>query len=158
MLEYDYKEMVKNDILEMLKENYINDEIFDYIYKDENNYFVEFNEHFTKKIIEEAQENDYITGNRSGSYTFNRATAREYVLSDGIDILDSMRAEGLIDEGIIGDYFLDENWEAMDVNIRWYCCIEVTEDAVNDFEQYLNEKASLLLEKIYVECGGCDNE
>lgn len=158
MLKYDYKEAVKNDIFEYLKENYMNDEIFDYIYKDENNYFIEFNEHFTEKIINEAQECDYVTGNCGGTYTCNSNVAKEYVLGDGIDILESMRFGGLIDRGTIGDLFLDENWEAMDINIRWYCCFEVTEDAVNDFEDYLNENENLLLEKIYVECGGCDNE
>lgn len=158
MLSYDYKEEVKKDIFEYLKENYMNDEIFDYIYKDGNNYFVEFNEHFTEKTIKEVQEDDYVTGYGGGSYVYDKATAKEYVLADGIDILDSMRFDDLIDRETIGDYFLDENWQAMDFNCRWYCCIEAAEDAVNDFEQYLNEKASLTLEKIYVECGGCDNE
>lgn len=158
MKKYDYKEEVKKDIFEYLKENYMNDEIFDYIYKDENEYFIEFNEHFTQKIIKEVQDDDYVTRYGGGSYVYDKATAREYVLADGIDILDSMRFEDLIDRETIGDYFLNKNWQEMDFNCRWYCCFEVTEDAVNDFEQYLNEKAPLMLEKIYVECGGCDNE
>lgn len=158
MLSYDHKEEVKKDIFEYLKENYMNDEIFDYIYKDGNEYFIEFNEHFTQKIIEEVQEDDYVTGNGGGSYVYDKATAKEYVLTDGIDILDNVRFDDLIGKETIADYFLDEDWQATDANIRWYCCFGAAEDAVNDFEEYLNEKASLMLEKIYVECGGCDNE
>ena len=75
-----------------------------------------------------------------------------------IDILESMRFYDLIDRETIGDLFLNEDWEAMDVDCRWYCCMEVTEDAVNEFEDYLNKNENLLLEKIYVKCGGCDNE
>lgn len=35
--------------------------------------------------------------------------------------------------------------------------IEMALEAVNEFEEYLNEQ-NTMLEKIYVECGGCDNE
>lgn len=69
-----------------------------------------------------------------------------------------MRFDGFIDRETIADYFLDEDWQALDANIRWYCCFEMASEAVCDFEEYLNEEQNALLEKIYIECGGCDNE
>lgn len=157
MLSYDYKEEVKKDIFEYLKENYMNNKIFNYIYKEGDECFVEFDKIFIQKITEEVQD-EYRMRRYNYYDVCNKDIAREHVLDDGIDILNEIIFDELIDKETIANYFLDENWEAMDAECRWYCCFEIAEDAVNDFEQYLNEKASLMLEKIYVECGGCDND
>lgn len=60
-----------------------------------------------------------MTGNASGSYTFNRWKAQEYVM-DNIDLLAEMCSEFGIDNAEIGEKFLEEEWEWMDVSIRSY--------------------------------------
>ena len=70
---YNYLEAMKNDITE-----YINDNInlADYADRDELESYLN-DELFTE---------DSVTGNASGSYTFSRAQAHEYV-TDNIDLL-----------------------------------------------------------------------
>lgn len=63
---------------------------------------------------------DGVTGNASGSYTFSRWQARQYVL-DNVDLLLEVCGEFGIDAAEIGQRFLDEDWEWMDVSIR--CCL-----------------------------------
>lgn len=156
MLKFDYKEAVKKDIFEYLKENYRNEEIFDYIYREDGEFFVGFDEGFVQKITREATEK--VTGEYSVNYVCSKEKAKECVLADGIDILNQLVFDGFLDKEEIGDYFLDEDWQALDAECRWYCCIEMSQEAVDEFEEYLNEDANTMLEKIYVECGGCDNE
>lgn len=155
MLKFDYREAVKKDIFEYLKENYRNDKIFDYIYREDGKFFVEFDERFVQKITREATET--LTGKYSVNYVCSKEEAKEHVLDDGVDILSEFVFEGFLDKEEIGDYFLDEDWQVMDAECRWYCCIEMASDAVNEFEQYLNEQ-NTLLKKIYIECGGCEND
>lgn len=155
MLKFDYKEAVKKDIFKYLKENYRNDKIFDYIYREDDEFFVGFDEDFVQKITREATE--MLTGEYSVNYVCSKEKAKKYVLADGIDILNELVFEGFLDKEDIGDYFLGEDWQALDAECRWYCCIEMASEAINEFEEYLNEQ-NTLLEKIYIECGGCDND
>ena len=61
---------------------------------------------------------DSVTGNASGSYTFNRETSKEYVL-DNTDLLKEAYTEfGQKEE--IADVICDEEWESADVTIRCY--------------------------------------
>ena len=79
---------------------------------------------------------DSITGNASGSYTFNRVQASEYVL-DNMDLLEEATEEFGIDSADIGNHFLAEDWELFDVTIRCYllpqCIAEVLEDYADEF-------------------------
>lgn len=70
--------------------------------------------------LQEALENeDAITGNASGSYFCNSWKARQKVM-DNIDLLRDA-AEGLgFDAADIGEMFLNEAFEAMDVILRVY--------------------------------------
>lgn len=62
---------------------------------------------------------DTITGNGSGSYTYNRLQAREYVL-DNMDLLVEACDSFGIEADTIAKKFLDGEWEWMDVTIRCY--------------------------------------
>lgn len=77
---------------------------------------------------------DSVTGNASGSYTFNRETAKEYVL-DNTDLLKEAYTEFGQKENI-ADVICDEDWESADVTIRcyllWQAIAEVLEDLDND--------------------------
>lgn len=160
MLRNSYYNDVQDDILKMLKEEYQNEEeLKDYIYKDGSEYFVEFDDNFKDRILEVAEMDDGITGNASGSYFCNFYEAKEcFFENEGIEILKDAIDEGLIEKEQVADYFLNDDYESLDVVCRFYACSQVAEDAVNEFEQYLNENEEELLKEIYVECGGCDND
>lgn len=147
-----YYEDVKENILEMLKERYQNEEeLTDYIYKAGSEYYVEFDNKFNHKIYEDAVEDDNITGNLSGSYFCNYYKAREYFLeNNGTEILQDAVNEGLIKKEQIADYFLNDDFESLDVLYRDYACGQVFEETVDEFEQYLNENEELLLKEIYI--------
>lgn len=79
---------------------------------------------------------DSVTGNASGSYTFNRVQASLYVL-DNMDLLEEAVEEFGIDSADIESHFLAEDWEWMDVTIRCYilsqCIAEVLEEYADKF-------------------------
>lgn len=74
---------------------------------------------------------DSVTGNASGSYTFNRWKAQEYVI-DNMDLLTEMCSEFGIDNATIGEKFLDEEWEWMDVSIRCYLLPQAINAALDE--------------------------
>jgi len=59
-----------------------------------------------------------VTGNASGSYTFNTWQARENVLGAEDVLKDACSEFGCMD--VLGEKFLDGEWEWMDVTIRCY--------------------------------------
>lgn len=102
---YDYLESMKADINEYLEEN---KELLE-LDRDE----------LEEKLNDDLWVNDSVTGNASGSYTFCRATAKEYV-EDNMDLVQEMASEFGIDNATIGEKFLDDEWEWFDVSIRCY--------------------------------------
>lgn len=75
---------------------------------------------------------DSVTGNASGSYTFNRVQASLYVL-DNMDLLEEAAAEFGIDSADIGTHFLAEDWEWMDVTIRCYMLSQCIAEALEKY-------------------------
>ena len=79
---------------------------------------------------------DSVTGNASGSYTFNSYTAKEYV-TDNM----GLAKEALIEFGTeperIADMFLNEDWESMDVIIRCYLLGQAISEALDEIEDEL---------------------
>ena len=111
MMNYNYLESMKEDV----KEYIINDSelsIDDLICN---------RSELEEKLNENLWAYDGVTGNASGSYTFNSYKAKEYVL-DNMDLLEEMCNEFCIDAETIGIKFLDGSWEWMDVSIRCYTC------------------------------------
>lgn len=106
----DYKEQVKNDLLEYAKECY------------------EYDKDITaEQIMEQAWTADSVTGNGSGSYTFNTYEAEknlsELVWDD--ELLDIFKDFGY------DSIPLDKGAEAIDVIIRCYLLSEFTDDVQN---------------------------
>jgi hypothetical protein len=122
---YNYLEAMKEDVLE-----YINNEInlSDYEDLDELEQF----------LNDELWTVDSVTGNASGSYTFNRCQAQEYVC-DNIDELKEALDDFGTDAETITDKFLSEDWEYFDVTIRCYllgaAISESLEEIEEDFEK-----------------------
>jgi len=75
---------------------------------------------------------DSVTGNASGSYTFNSWTAKEYVL-DNTDLLKEAYTEfGQKEE--IADVLCDEKWEEADVTIRCYLLGQAIAEVLDDLD------------------------
>ena len=103
---YNYLEAMKQDITNYI-ENEIN--INDFSDRDE----------LEERLNDDLFIDDSVTGNGSGSYTFNRAEAEEYVKYND-DLLKEALLEFGIDSETVAEKFLDGEWEWMDVTIRCY--------------------------------------
>lgn len=117
---YDYREAVKDDVLEYIN-NEINFEDFDTL--------EELEEHLNEVLFTE----DSVTGNASGSYTFNTHEAEENICHN-LDLL----GEALEEFG--GGYdILKDGAEAADVTIRCYLLGECIAAALEEIEDDFNE-------------------
>ena len=117
---YDYRKEMKNDIEEYIREN-VNKG--DYSDKDEA----------YEALNDDLWTADSVTGNGSGSYTFSRSTAKEYV-TDNIELATEALREFCTPAEDIADKFLNEDWEYFDVSIRCYLLGEVLEEALEELE------------------------
>lgn len=121
---YDYRRAVREDVLDYIN-NEVNFEDFESI------------EELEEKLNDDLWCVDSVTGNASGSYTFNSFKAREYVL-DNFDLLREMAEEfGEVEEA--GKKLMSEEWEWCDVSIRCYilgsAISEALEEIADDFEE-----------------------
>ena len=116
MERYDYREAVKSDILNYIK-NEINFNDFDDL--------EELEEHLNDVLFTE----DSVTGNASGSYTFNAYEAEENICHN-LDVL----GEALEELGCEPDYIAKDGAEACDVTIRCYLLGECITEALIEIE------------------------
>lgn len=113
---YDYLEAITNDVMEFIK-NEVN--LQDYDNEDD---FVEY-------LNDTLWTDDSVTGNGSGSYTFNRYKAKEYVV-DNMELVTEMANEFGVDNKTLGEKFRDEDWEYFDVSIRCYLLYQAIAEAI----------------------------
>ena len=118
---YNYLDNMENNILDYINENI---SIEDY----END-----REDLEEKLNEDLFNCDSVTGNASGSYTFNRWTAEEYV-SDNMDLLNDAVSEFGIDSETVAEKFLSNEWEYFDVTIRCYLLGQAISKALDNFD------------------------
>ena len=118
---YDYKEAVKEDILQ-----YIRDEVELSAFDD----MEELEEYLNKELWIE----DSVTGNASGSYTFSTWEAEEN-LCHNFDLL----AEAAAEFGESLDKILKDGAEAADVAIRCYLLAEAVAEALEEIEEEFEE-------------------
>ena len=120
MSEYNYRESVKEDVLEYIKDE-INFEDFDSL------------EELEEKLNNELWIDDSVTGNASGSYTFNNRRAEEY-LTHNWDLLEEALDEFGNDESPI---FKGAEW--CDVTIRCYLLGSAISEALGEIEDDFDE-------------------
>lgn len=124
-MSYNYRETLKNDVLDYIR-NEINFSEFDSL------------EELKEKLNDDLWTVDRVTGNASGSYTFNRWEARENVI-DNMDILQEAVEEFGTPVEEVGKDFLAEEWEKFDVTIRCYllgeCIAAAIEEITNESEE-----------------------
>ena len=99
---YDYIEALIEDIKQYLEDNDINKNDVD---EDELN----------DKLFNE----DTVTGNGSGSYTFNTEQAKQNLIGNE-DLVRSMIEDGFATPEGVMDWFMDEDYETIDVAVRCY--------------------------------------
>lgn len=105
-----YLEQIKENIRNYINENYTNEEISEKM---------EDRDSFEEELNDDLWIDDSVTGNGSGSYTFNRAKAQEYVLND-IDTVQEALREFCVEADTIAKKFLESDWEYFDVTARCY--------------------------------------
>ena len=128
MEKYNYYEAMKEDVKDYVAENYTAEEL--------NEKMLDFDD-FSEELNDDLWTVDSVTGNGSGSYTFNRATAKDYILSDSdnIDLLREALKEFCVDGDTISEKFLSEDWEYFDVTVRCYILGGVINDVLEDMQK-----------------------
>lgn len=104
---YNYYDAVYDDVKEFLDEN---PDLFDE-YED--------NDSLIDYLNYALWDDDDVTGNGSGSYTYDREEARGYVLDGSETVKEALREYGVPAEEIV-DHFFDNDWEYFDVAARCY--------------------------------------
>lgn len=122
MTNYNYLEAVTSDVLDYIKEEINLDE-----WKGNR-------EGLEEKLNDELWTVDSVTGNASGSYTFNTWEAEEN-LAHNWDLL----AEALDEFEQDGTDVLRQGAEAMDVTIRCYLLGQAIAEALDELEEELAE-------------------
>lgn len=129
MKNYNYLEAVKEDVKTWLMDN---SSQFEEI-KDNNEIDGVIDWDGVKDDLNEILwSEDSITGNGSGSYTFNREKARDYVLSDGLQYLKELVDEGWLTYESIGKDVTSYNFESLDVSLRCYFLSQAIEEVITD--------------------------
>lgn len=129
---YNYYESTEKNIKAFLEEE------FSYRYSD-----VESIDELQENLNDDLWANDSVTGNGSGSYTFDRNKAKENVVGNMELCVEALK-EFCVEPETIAEKFLDEDWEYFDVTIRCYilggCISSVMEEIEDDFNNWLEEK------------------
>ncbi len=112
MKKYEYLEEVKDQVIELIKDNY------------EKGDLVNFDD-----VYEESWVSDSVTGNASGSYFCNSYKAREALGSDVAELVEEVEAEfGPIKREKLYD------WEFIDVSVRCLVLHEAVTEAFDELQ------------------------
>lgn len=120
---YDYLEAMKNDVMDYIREEGLTRE--DLI----NN-----REEIEEQLNDDLWTVDSVTGNASGSYTFNSYTAKEYV-TDNEELCREALQEFCTDSDTIAEKFLSGSWEWFDVTIRCYLLGKAIAELLDEIEE-----------------------
>ena len=125
---YNYLEAVKDDVKQAIEDNY---NVADYPDRDE----------FEQTLNDDLWVDDSVTGNGSGSYTFNREQAKEYLFdsNDGLDLLREAISDYGIEAETVVDHFMSEDWEWFDVTIRCYVLGQAIGEALDEIEDDIDQ-------------------
>lgn len=121
-MEYDYREVVKEDVVEQVKDGYKENSLR--IYKEEGRDALE------EYLNDELWIDDQVTGNVSGSYTFNTWKAEEN-LCHNMSLLEEACDEFEQDVGEA----VKRGAEYCDVTIRCYLLAGAISEAIDELEK-----------------------
>ena len=120
-MEYDYRETVRNDVIEQIKDGYKENSLR--IYKEEGREALE------QYLNDELWVDDQVTGNASGSYTFNTWEAEENICHN-MSLLEEACDEFGQDVGEA----VKRGAEYCDVTIRCYLLGGAISEAIDELE------------------------
>lgn len=123
MERYDYEKAVIDDVERYIKDHYDTEEL-----KEE----FEDRRRFEDKLYDDLRVEDSVTGNASGSYTFNAWKAEEYVCNN-LDLLGEA-----CEEFCCGPDILKKGAESCDVTIRCYLLPNAIRTALDHIEEELD--------------------
>jgi hypothetical protein len=135
MERYDYKQAVCDDIKTYIQENGIK--------VTESN-----QERLFDELNDKLWNEDSVTGNASGSYTFNRWTAEEY-LCHNLDLLSEACDEFGADVGLYKDCI--ECAEKADVTIRCYLLTRCLNDVLDELCEEDEDDEELEVDDNYID-------
>ena len=118
---YDYYEATTNNVLEYIEENI---DFSDF----------ENREELEEKLYDDCWVSDSVTGNASGSYTFNRYKAQELVF-DNMELCKEALEEFCVPMEEVAEKFLEEDFEYFDVTIRCYILATCISNALDVLEE-----------------------
>lgn len=124
MERYDYENAVREDVLDWIREHYSNDEITEKLQERDD---------WEQELNDDLWTADSVTGNASGSYTFNAWEAEENVCHN-LDLL----GEALEEFGSDMD-IMKSGAEACDVTIRCYLLGGAISAALDELEEEREE-------------------
>lgn len=127
MMNYNYRESVTADILEYIRENFTEEEIRDNLAEDRSSW-----EEVLNELMWTA---DSVTGNASGSYTFNASQAQVYLATNWDLLADALSEFGCDDVSI-----LKKGAEWCDVTIRCYLLGECLAEALDGLEEEIERE------------------
>lgn len=117
---YDYYEAVKEDVLTYIKENDLDLETYG-------------RHELENRLYDDLMITDSVTGNASGSYTFSRVQAQEYV-EDNKDLVREMCYE-YDNEATVADWWFNDDYESIDVCLRCYVLGVAISNALDELEE-----------------------
>ena len=120
-MEYDYRETVRNDVIEQVKDGYKENSLR--LYKEEGREALE------QYLNDELWIDDQVTGNASGSYTFNTWEAEENLCHNM-----SLLAEACDEFGQDVGEAVKRGAEYCDVTIRCYLLGSAISEAIDELE------------------------
>lgn len=126
MERYDYREEMANDISAYIEERYSAEEIAEKLAYERDDWETE--------LYDDMMVADAVTGNASGSYTFNAWKAEEYICHN-LDLLSEA-----VEEFGGGCDVLKDGAEACDVTIRCYLLNEVLNEVLDEMESDYEEE------------------
>ena len=112
---YNYLETMKHDIKEYIEEN-----------------ISVVNKEMRQELYDTLWTEDSVTGNASGSYTFDRAEAKEYV-EDNKELVKEMATELDCKEKVC-DWWFDDDYEKIDIFIRCYLLGQAISEVLEEME------------------------
>lgn len=121
---YNYLEELKSDV-----KNYIKEVASDYM-------DCEDMDELRDELYDNLWDEDSVTGNGSGSYTFNREEAKKYV-SDNMDLMVEAYKEFNSIERLVDDLKVLD-FETIDVTIRCYLLSQALDEVLED-EDFLKK-------------------
>lgn len=124
MERYNYYEAVRNDVKDYISEHYDKDALRDVYDWDR----------FKDELHDDMFADDSVTGNASGSYTFNAWEAEEN-LCHNLDLLSEAQSEF----GVNGD-ILRDGPEACDVTIRCYILRQSIDEVVDEIQEEIESE------------------